>query len=100
MLYEEEAVSVNPLDLFVMHISKKRVVLLLVFSASLVLAYHWSQEAQVPMTAERLRRLCNDQPECYPEWGYICGSFLALCTALVCVLSSLGGDSGGCRAVP
>ena len=48
----------------------------LVLDVSIAVAIHWSNEAALPMTAERYAALCNDQPECYPEVGYWAGLVL------------------------
>jgi hypothetical protein len=42
-----------------------------VFIASAGTSYYFWVEANLPMTAERYARLCDNKPECYPEWGYI-----------------------------
>ena len=48
----------------------------LVLVVCIAVAIHWSNEAALPMTAERYTALCNDQPECYPEVGYWAGLVL------------------------
>jgi disulfide bond formation protein DsbB len=63
------------------------------FIGSSFLAIHWWNEAHLPMTAERYSALCNDQPECYPEVGYLLGAafaaWLSLFFILLIVLASI-----------
>jgi hypothetical protein len=42
------------------------------------------------MTAERYAALCDNQPECYPEWGYLLGAkgIFAPCLALGLVITT------------
>jgi hypothetical protein len=65
----------------------------LLLVASAAMSAYWWQEANAPMTAETLARLCGDRSECYPEIGYILGAMpmgcVALATALTLVIEGL-----------
>jgi hypothetical protein len=50
--------------------------------ASIWAALHFYAEARLPMTEERYARLCDNQPECYPEIGYLLGALFSVPVAL------------------
>jgi hypothetical protein len=65
--------------------------LCLAVAVSIPLAIHWWNGAHLPMTAERSAALCDNQSECYPEWGYLLGALgaFAACLALGLVIIAL-----------
>jgi hypothetical protein len=68
-------------------------VLLGVSVLSALVAVHWWHKAFLPMTTERYAALCDNRPECYPEWGYLLGAFwagvFAVCLALGLVITGV-----------
>jgi hypothetical protein len=72
------------------------VIYVVLLATSAALAWHWWHEAHLPMTAERYALLCDNRPECYPEWGYFIGAVLA---GLLTICLVLGGAVLGLRGL-
>lgn len=51
-----------------------------------LLTWYWWREATMEMTSERLAHYCGDQPECYPEWGFLFGAILLAPVAFMTTL--------------
>ena len=67
------------------------IVLCLAVAVSIPLAIDWWNGSHLPVTAERSAGLCDNQSECYPEWGYLLGALgaFAACLALGLVIIAL-----------